>query len=157
MEASRARDRFVLVTDNRESLEEALEENDGARLTAREAVGEADPPARAADGAIRMLRDLQDDWHDLLARAEAETTALNLMEGYARIVTGVQAVAAGLDLSPEMQGFVDEVRRQDKVKIGFEFAGTGNIHARHPAPPSRLSYPRRGGHRAVQLRVIVSP
>ena len=46
MEASRARDRFVLVTDNRESLEEALEENDGVRLTAREAVGEAEvrPP-----------------------------------------------------------------------------------------------------------------
>ena len=28
-------DRFVLVTDNRETLEEALEDNDGARLTAR--------------------------------------------------------------------------------------------------------------------------
>ena len=40
VEASRARDRFVLVTDNRETLEEALEDNDGARLTAREAVGE---------------------------------------------------------------------------------------------------------------------
>ena len=31
VEASRARDRFVLVTDNRETLEEALEDNDGAR------------------------------------------------------------------------------------------------------------------------------
>ena len=113
VEASRARDRFVLVTDNRESLEEALEENDGARLTAREAVGEADPPVRPAAAAIRMLRDLRDDWRALLARAEAETTALNRMEGYARIVTGVRALAAGLDLPAEMRGFVDDVRQQD--------------------------------------------
>ena len=113
VEASRARDRFVLVTDNLESLEEALEENDGARLTAREAVGELDPPARPADAAIRMLHDLRDDWRALLARAEAETTAFNRMDGYARIVTGVQALAAGLELPPEMQAFVDEVRQRD--------------------------------------------
>ena len=113
VEASRARDRFVLVTDNRESLEEALEENDGGRLTAREAVGETDPPARPADAAIRMLHDLRDDWRTLLARAEAGTTALDRMDDYARIVTGVQAIAAGLDLPPEMQAFVDEVRQRD--------------------------------------------
>ena len=113
VEASRARDRFVLVTDNRETLEEALEDNDGARLTAREAVGETDLPARPPDAATRMLRDLQDDWRALLARAEAETTELNRMEGYARIVTGVQALAAGLYLPPEMQAFVDEVRARD--------------------------------------------
>ena len=113
VEASRARDRFVLVTDNRESLEEALEENDGARLTAREAVGETDLPARPPDAAIRMLRDMRDDWRALLARAEAENTELNRMKGYARLVTGVQALAAGLDLPPEMQAFVDEVRQRD--------------------------------------------
>ena len=113
VEASRARDRFVLVTDNRESLEEALEENDGGRLTAREAVGETDPPARPADAAIRMLHDLRDDWHALLARAEAETIALDRMDGYARIVTGANALAEGMDLPPEMQGFVDEVRERD--------------------------------------------
>ena len=39
VEASRARDRFVLVTDNRELLAGALEENDSIRMTAREAVG----------------------------------------------------------------------------------------------------------------------
>ena len=113
VEASRARDRFVLVTDNRESLEEALEDNDGARLTAREAVGEADPPARPPDAAIRMLCDLRDDWRALLAQAEAENIGLNRMDGYARIVTGVQALAAGPDLPPEMQAFVDEVRQRD--------------------------------------------
>ena len=113
VEASRARDRFVLVTDNRESLEEALEENDGARLTAREAVGETDPPDRPVDAAIRMLRDLRDDWHDLTVRAEAERTGRDRVDGYARIVTGVRALAAGLDLPPEMRGFVDEVVQQD--------------------------------------------
>ena len=113
VEASRARDRFVLVTDNRETLEEALEDNDGARLTAREAVGETDLPAQPPDAASRMLRDLRDDWRALLARAEAENTELNRMEGYARIVTGVQALAPGLDLPPEMQAFVDEVRQRD--------------------------------------------
>ena len=113
VEASRARDRFVLVTDNRETLEEALEDTDGARLTAREAVGETDLPAQPPDAAIRMLRDLRDDWRALVARAEAETTGLNRMEGYARIVTGVQALAPGLELPPEMQAFVDEVRQRD--------------------------------------------
>ena len=113
VEVSRARDRFVLVTDNRESLEEALEENDGVRLTAREAVGEADPPARPPDAAIRMLCDLRDDWRALLAQAEAGNTAFNRMDGYARIVTGVQTLAAGPDLPPEMQAFVDEVRQRD--------------------------------------------
>ena len=60
-----------------------------------------------------MLPDLRDDWRALLARAEAENTELNRMEGYARIVTGVQALAPGLELPPEMQAFVDEVRQRD--------------------------------------------
>ena len=138
VEASRARDRFVLVTDNRETLEEALEENDGARLTAREAVGETDLPARPADAAIRMLRDLRDDWRALVARAEAENTELNRMEGYARIVTGVQALAAGLDLPPEMQTFVDEVRQRDarivegrRDELAFVQKAEAHCH-RHP-------------------------
>ena len=150
VEASRARDRFVLVTDNRETLEEALEDN-GARLTAREAVGETDPPARPAeavgetdpparpaDAAIRMLRDLRDDWRALVARAEAENTELNRMEGYARIVTGVQALAAGLDLPPEMQAFVDEVRQRDarmvegrRDELAFVQKAEAHCH-RHP-------------------------
>ena len=138
VEASRARDRFVLVTDNRETLEEALEDNDGARLTAREAVGETDLPARAPDAASRMLRDLRDDWRALLARAEAETTELNRMEGYARIVTGVQALAPGLDLPPEMQAFVDEVRQRDarmvegrRDELAFVQKAEAHCH-RHP-------------------------
>ena len=138
VEASRARDRFVLVTDNRETLEEALEDNDGARLTAREAVGETDLPARPPDAASRMLRDLRDDWRALLARAEAETTELNRMEGYARIVTGVQALAAGLYLPPEMQAFVDEVRQRDarivegrRDELAFVQKAEAHCH-RHP-------------------------
>ena len=137
VEASRARDRFVLVTDNRETLEEALEDN-GARLTAREAVGETDLPARPPDAAIRMLRDLRDDWRALVARAEAETTELNRMEGYARIVTGVQALAPGLDLPPEMQAFVDEVRQRDarmvegrRDELAFVQKAEAHCH-RHP-------------------------
>ena len=138
VEASRARDRFVLVTDNRETLEEALEDNVGARLTAREAVGEADPPARPPDAAIRMLRYLLDDWRALLARAEAETTELNRMEGYARIVTGVKALAPGLDLPPEMQAFVDEVRQRDARMVEgrrdeLAFVQKAEMHChRHP-------------------------
>ena len=135
VEASRARDRFVLVTDNRESLEEALEENDGARLTAREAVGETDPPAQPPDAAIGMLCDLQDDWRALLARSEAETTAINRMDGYARIVTGVNALAAGLELPPEMQAFVDEVRQRDARMVerrrdALAFVQKAEMHCR---------------------------
>ena len=76
-------------------------------------MGETDLPAQPPDAAIRMLRDLRDDWRALLARAEAENTELNRMDGYARIVTGVQALAPGLELPPEMQAFVDEVRQRD--------------------------------------------
>ena len=135
VEASRARDRFVLVTDNRESLEEALEENDGARLTAREAVGETDPPASPPDAAIRMLRDLRDDWRALLARAEAGTTEIDRMDGYARIVTGVEALAAGPELPPEMQGFVDEVREWDarmaeRRRDALAFVQKAEMHCR---------------------------
>ena len=113
VEASRARDRFVLVTDNRESLEEALEENQGIRMTALEAVGDDDAPPGPADATIGMLRELRDDWRALAARAEAERTALDRIDGYARIVSGVQATAHGPALPPEMQGFVDEVRERD--------------------------------------------
>ena len=92
VEASRARDRFVLVTDNRELLEEALEENDGARMTALEAAGE-DAPRGAPEAALGMLRELRDDWDALTARAEAEHADLGRMEDYARIVAGVRALA----------------------------------------------------------------
>ena len=138
VEASRARDRFVLVTDNRETLEEALEDNDGARLTAREAVGETDLPAQPPDAASRMLRDLRDDWRALVARAEAENTELNRMEGYARIVTGAQALADGAELPPEMQAFVDEVRQRDarivegrRDELAFVQKAEAHCH-RHP-------------------------
>ena len=148
IEASRARDRFVLVTDNRETLEEALEDNDGARLTAREAVGETDLPARPPDAASRMLRDLRDDWRALLARAEAETTELNRMEGYARIVTGVQALAPGLELPPEMQAFVDEVRQRDARMVEgrrdeLAFVQKAEVHC-HRQPLLKWAAEERG-------------
>ena len=114
VEASRVRDRFVLVTDNRESLAEALEENDGVGMTAREAVGEQDDaPAGAPAAVIRRLHGLRDDWHALVARAEAENAELGRMEGYARIVSGVAAVADGMDLPAELAAFAAEVRGRD--------------------------------------------
>ena len=112
VEASRARDRFVLVTDNRELLEEALEENDGARMTALEAAGE-DPPRGAPEAALAMLRELRDDWDALTARAEAEHADLGRMEDYARIATGVRALAEGVELPQELRRFAAEVRRRD--------------------------------------------
>ena len=91
-----------------------------------------------ADAASRMLRDLRDDWRALVARAEAENTELNRMDGYARIVTGVQALAAGLDLPPEMQAFVDEVRQRDarmvegrRDELAFVQKAEAHCH-RHP-------------------------
>ena len=115
VEASRARDRFVLVTDNRETLAEALEENDGSGMTAREAVGEDDdpPPQAPPPAAIGMMRELRDDWRALVARAETEATELSRMDGYARIVTGVSALADGADLPAELAAFAAEVRDRD--------------------------------------------
>ena len=110
VEASRARDRFVLVTDNRELLEEALEENDSVRMTALEAVGDDDPSLGAA---IRMLRELRDDWRALVARAEAENAGLSRMDDYARIVTGVEQLDDGMDLPADLAAFAAEVRSRD--------------------------------------------
>ena len=123
VEASRARDRFVLVTDNRELLEEALEENEGARLTAREAVGEDNDPPPASPGhrsggapaaVLGMLRELREDWGAMRARVEVEAVELDRMEDYARIVTGVAALADGMDLPPDLGRFAAEVRRTDQ-------------------------------------------
>ena len=115
VEASRARDRFVLVTDNRETLADALEENEGSGMTAREAVGEDDepPPGAPPAAAVGMLREMRDDWRALAARAEAENVELNRMDGYARIVTGVAALAEGADLPAELAAFAAEVRDCD--------------------------------------------
>ncbi|MDE0334114.1 MAG: hypothetical protein OXI64_04080, partial [Defluviicoccus sp.] len=114
VEASRARDRFVLVTDNRETLAEALEENDGAGMTAREAVGEDDdPPPDPPAAAVGMLREMRDDWRALAAKAEAENVELNRMDDYARIVTGVVALAQGTDLPADLAAFAAEVRNRD--------------------------------------------
>ena len=114
VEASRARERFALVTDNRETLAEALEENHGAGMTAREAVGEDDDPSPGAPGAaLGMLRELRDDWRALAARAEAEDVALSRMDDYARIVTGVAALADETDLPADLAAFAAEVRDRD--------------------------------------------
>ena len=112
VEASRARERFALVTDNRETLADALEENDGAGMTAMEAVGE-DATAGAPAAAIGFLHGLRDDWRALVAGAEAENSEPSCMEGYARIVTGVGALADRLDLPVELAAFVAEVRGRD--------------------------------------------
>ncbi len=105
--ASRARDRFVLVTDNRERLEEVLEAHDGAHLTALEAVGEEEDPAAA----LAMLRGLEADWRRLVERADGRD--LTRMDGYARIVTGVSLLAEDLDL----RAFVEEVQHRDAQAI----------------------------------------
>ena len=118
MEASRARERFALVTDNRETLAEALEENRGAGMTAREAVGEDDePPPGAPAAAVGILQELRDDWRALAARAEAEDVALSRMDDYARIVTGVAALADETDLPGDLAAFAAEVRDRDAAIV----------------------------------------
>ena len=136
VEASRARERFVLVTDNRETLAEALEENDGAGMTAREAVGEDDddPSPGAPAAALGMLKELRDDWHALVARAEAEQTDISRMEDYARIVTGVTA-AEGMNLPAELASFVEEVRGRDAAIVDrrqreLAFVQQADMHCR---------------------------
>ena len=140
VEASRARERFVLVTDNRETLAEALEENEGTRLTAREAVGEGlDPPPvspghRSGGAVAGMLRELRDDWRALTARAEAENAELNRLEGYARIVTGA-AAAEGHDLPADLAAFAAEVRDRDaeiaeRRKAELAFVQRADRHCR---------------------------
>ncbi len=140
VEASRARERFVLVTDNRETLAEALEENEGTRLTAREAVGEGvDPPPaspghRSGGAVAGMLRELRDDWRALTARAEAENAELNRMEGYARIVTGA-AAAQRHDLPADLAAFAAEVRDRDaeiaeRRKAELAFVQRADRHCR---------------------------
>ncbi len=136
VEASRARDRFVLVTDNRERLEEVLEANDGSRMTALEAVGEGeDPPPAAPAAALTMLRGLEAEWRALVARAETQGSDLTRMEGYARIVTGTAMLAEDVELPADLRAFVEEVRRRDAQTIaerrqGFTFLRRAERHCR---------------------------
>ena len=138
VEASRARDRFVLVTDNRETLAEALEENDGAGMTAREAVGEDDepPPAAPPAAAVGMLRELERDWRALVARAEAENAELSRMEDYARIVTGAAALSEAADLPADLASFAAEVRDRDAAiaarrRDEIAFVQRADMHCRN--------------------------
>ena len=136
VEASRARDRFVLVTDNRERLEEVLEANDSSRMTALEAVGEGeDPPPGAPGAALAMLRELEADWRALVARAETQGSDLVRMNGYARIVTGAAMLAEDMELSADLRAFVEEVRSSDEQAIaerkqGFAFLRRAERHCR---------------------------
>ena len=137
VEASRARDRFVLVTDNRERLEEVLEANDGSRMTALEAVGEGDedPPPGAPAAAIAMLRGLEADWRRLAARAEMQGRELARMDGYARIATGAMMLAEDMALPADLRAFVEEVQHRDAQAIaerkrGFAFLRRAERHCR---------------------------
>ncbi len=133
VEASRARDRFVLVTNDRERLEEVLEANDGSRMTALEAVGEnGDPPPAAA---LAMLRGLEADWRELVARAETQGSDLVRTEGYARIVTGTAMLAEDMALPADLRAFVEEVHSRDAQAIaerrqGFAFLRRAERHGR---------------------------
>ena len=135
VEVSRARDRFVLVTDNRERLEEVLEANDGSRMTALEAVGEEeDPPPGAPAAALAMLRGLEADWRRLVSHAEGRE--LTRMEGYAQIVTGAMMLAENMELPADLRAFVEEVRRRDAQAIaerrqGFAFLRKAEMHCRN--------------------------
>ena len=136
VEVSRARDRFVLVTNDRERLEEVLEANDGSRMTALEAVGgEEDPPPGAPAAALAMLRRLEADWRRLVDRAETQDRELARMEDYARIVTGAAMLAEDMELPAGLRAFVEEVRRRDaqviaERKSGFAFLRRAEMHCR---------------------------
>ena len=136
VEASRARDRFVLVTNDRERLEEVLEANDGSRMTALEAVGEGeDPPPGAPAAALAMLRGLEADWRRLVGQADSQGRDLTRMDGYARIATGAMMLAEDMALPADLRAFVDEVQHRDaqamaERKQGFAFLRRAERHCR---------------------------
>ena len=88
VQLSRARERAVVLTDNREQLVETLEANTGERLTALEAIGETmemTPPAKAAvsmEAAAAFLGGLREERE---RRAEAEAAARRLVEAEAAL------------------------------------------------------------------------
>ncbi|MCY3672432.1 MAG: ATP-dependent RecD-like DNA helicase, partial [Alphaproteobacteria bacterium] len=137
VEASRARDRFVLVTNDRERLGEVLEANDGSRMTALEAVGEGeeDPPPGAPAAALAMLRGLEADWRRLVGQADSQGRDLTRMDGYARIATGAMMLAEDMALPADLRAFVDEVQHRDaqamaERKQGFAFLRRAERHCR---------------------------
>ena len=136
VEASRARDRFVLVTNDRERLEEVLEANDGSRMTALEAVGEGeDPPSGAPGAALAMLRGLEADWRRLVSQADSQGREPARMDGYARIATGAAMLAEDMALPADLRAFVEEVGRRDaqavaERKRGFAFLRRAERHCR---------------------------
>ena len=95
VELTRARDRVVVVTDNREDLMAVLEESTGEQLSALEAVGE-DPAIRVTDR--EALWPQLSAWRAHAARAE-EAGLLPLdMEGHEEAVARLRRLAARRNL-----------------------------------------------------------
>ncbi|MCY4591001.1 MAG: relaxase domain-containing protein [Alphaproteobacteria bacterium] len=128
VEASRARDRFVLVTDDREQLEEVLEARDGASMSALEAIGET-PEQAPGSREIAMLEALEADWRRLPGPMPVPTPE------YARIVTAVMQLSEGVELPDRLARFVREVRERDAALVArrrqrLSFLGRAERHRR---------------------------
>ena len=101
VELSRARERVVVLTDNREQLVEVLEANTGERASALEAVGERVGPA--VEALARRVPEkapvwtLREGWSALEARARSEGTVLFGVEGYGTLLERARALARAPD------------------------------------------------------------
>ena len=140
VELSRARDRAVVLTDNREELMEVLEASTGEQLSALEAVGE--DPARTAH-----IADREELWPQLSAwRAHASRAAAAGMlpldrEGHDEAVARLRRLAARRDLPcappAAVARILDEQDRQAAVRAEVEAwrgdAGAGAAQRRQLA------------------------
>ena len=149
MEVSRARDRFVLVTDNRERLEEVLEANDGSRMTALEAVGEEeDPPPGAPAAALAMLRELEADWRTARLACGGRGPGAH-PHGRLCPHRDRHGNAGGepMELPADLRAFVEEVRSRDAQAIAERRQRVRVLAQGGDALP-QLASPKMGGGEA---------
>ena len=115
VEISRARDAFLLLTDDREALIETLEAGGGDGDGALEALGIDPAAAPAVDP--ETFAALTGDWRGLAERAEEANTLPFFVPGYREVMARAAALAEIEDLPADMRRFVESMLEDHRAHL----------------------------------------
>ena len=118
VELSRASEEFLLLTDDREGLVEALEGRPGQDRGALEALGI--DPERPPVVEPEIFEDLVADWRELERRGEETGRDPHDLTGHAEVMARAAALSAIEDLPPDMRRTVDAMLEGQERRIARE-------------------------------------
>ena len=118
VELSRASENFLLITDDREGLVEALEGRPGGDDGALEALGI--DPARPPVVDPETFAELASDWRALLRRGEETGRDLHDLPGHDGIMARAAALSAIGDLPPDMRRLTATMLEGQERRIAEE-------------------------------------